>query len=306
MYGVPGKGVKVHNTIPQTVAVRLPASTPTADAVLTGLSVSLPATAKRIFTLLFDTALHALGSQGHTLLPVQFVIHQPMEVVASALGLSKVTVYKYLDLLHLHGLVQYKGHTGNWYGLSRKTGTLFAVSLKPGHTARLRWDDLRHKHRDLQADTQSGSRTAWRFLKSEQSHPNRKERAKNALKAWAVKPGTTENVVKNDCSRGLADTVYTLETLLTTHSSKRAEMIDRYAHALARGFLDSTNINFWRKLLWDTLKRDMEGLDTLYQLQCALTRLRADVAEVECLRSGGALLVHRLKACGLWDTLKYA
>lgn len=296
----------MYSHIPVQPSVTITHTAPTADTVLTALNVLLPSTAVKVYRLLFDTALHALSASGHTIAPNQMVIHQPVEVMASALDLSKVTVYKYLALLRQHGLVYSKGHTGNWFGLSRKTGTLFAVSLKPGHTARLRFDDLRFKHRDLQADTQSGSRTAWRFLKNEQSRPNRKERAVNALKAWAVKPGNTENIVKNDCSRGLADTVYTLETLLTTHKSRRAELIDRYAHALARGFLDSTNINFWRKLLWDTLKRDMEGLDTMYQLQCALTRLRADVAEVDCLRSGGALLVHRLKACGLWDTLKYA
>jgi DNA-binding transcriptional ArsR family regulator len=289
-----------------SVTVTVTHSAPTPESVLSVLGVSLPSTAMKLYLLLHETALHALGSQGHTQTPNQFVIHQPVEVMAVALAVSRVTLYKHLKTLRQLGLIDSRGHTGSWFGLSRKTGTLFAVSLKPGHRARIRWDDLRYKHRDLQADTQSGTRTAWAFLKTEQSRPNRKERAKQALKAWSVKPGHTDNVVKHDCKGTLADTVYTLETLLTTHSSKRAEMVDRYAHALSHGFIDSTNLNFWRKLLWDTLKRDGEGLDTLYQLQCALTRLRADVAEVECLRSGGALLVSRLKACGLWDTLKYA
>lgn len=294
------------HTIPVNPSVTVTHSTPTADAVLTGLDVSLPSTAVKLYRLLFETTLHALGRHGHTLAPNQHVIHQPGEVLAAALDVSRVTLYKHLGILKRYGLVDSRGHTGNWFGLSRKTGTLFAVSLKPGHTARLRFEDLRHKHRDLEADTQSGTRTAYYFLQGLQSLPKRKERAVDALKHWAVKPGHTENIVTSDCKDGLADTVYTLETLLTTHKSRRAEMVDSYAHALARGFLDASNINFWRKLLWDTLKRDSEGLDTLYQLQCALTRLRADVAEVECLRSGGALLVHRLKACGLWDTLRYA
>ncbi len=225
--------------------------------------------------------------------------------MAAALGLSKVTVYKHLKTLRQLGLIDSRGHTGSWFGLSRKTGTLFAVSLKPGHRARVRFDDLRHKHRDLQADTM-GTRTAWAFLKTEQSHPKSKEACRTALKAWAVTPGTTSTTRLSDRKPGLADTVYALETLTSTHKSRRGELIDRYALALARGFLDSSNLNFWRKLLWDTLKRDGEGLDTIYRLQCALTRLRADVDEWKDLKKPGALLVHRLKQCGLWDTLKYA
>ncbi len=159
------------HTIPQTVAVRLPACTITADAVLAGIEGQLPPNAKRLFTLLFETALHALSSQGHTLMPNQQVIHQPVEVMAAALDLSKVTVYKHLVILKQYGLVDSRGHTASWFGLSRKTGTLFSVSLKPGHRARLRFDDLKFKHRDLEAATQSGTRTAYRFPQGLQPLP---------------------------------------------------------------------------------------------------------------------------------------
>jgi hypothetical protein len=149
------------------------------------------------------------------------------------------------------------------------------------------------------------TRTAWKFLEGLQSRPKPEMACRTALKEWAVTPGTTSTTRKSDCKGGLADTVYTLETLLTTHKSTRNELLNRYALALARGFNDSSSLNFWRKLLWDCLKRDWEGMDTIYQLQCALTRLRADVDEWKDLEKPGALLVHRLKACGLWDTLKY-
>ncbi len=289
----------------QSVTVTVTHSAPTPESILTALDVSLPSTAMKLYLLLHETALHALGASGHTITPSQFVIHQPVEVMAVALAVSRVTLYKHLKTLRQLGLIDSRGHTGSWFGLSRKTGTLFAVSLKPGHRARVRFDDLRHKHRDLQADTM-GTRTAWAFLKTEQSRPNRKERAREALKAWAVVPGTTSTTRLPDRKPGLADTVYSLETLTSTHKSRRSELLDRYALALARGFLDSSNLNFWRKLLWDCLKRDWEGQDTMYQLQCALTRLRADVDEWKDLKKPGALLVSRLKACGLWDTLKYA
>lgn len=295
------------HTIPvPTVRIQKPTATP--ESVLAPIQGQLHPTARKVFTQIFETALRALSASGHTVTPNQHVIHQPVEILAAALGMSRVTLYTHLKTLKRLGVLDFRGHTGTWYGLSRKTGTLFAVSLTPAAApARLRWFDLKHKHRDLQADTQSGTRTAWAFLKTVQSRPDRAERCKNALGAWAVKPGHTSNVVKSsDCQGDLHSIVYSLETLSSTHKNKRAEMINRYALALSTGFLDSTNLNFWRKLLWDALRRDWEGLDTLYQLQSALTRLMADVQEVECLRSGGALLVSRLKACGLWNTLKYA
>lgn len=302
-----GKGVQgmtAHIPVP-SVTIRNPSLT--AESVLAGISTPLPTTAKRIFTLLFETALHALGSQGHTLMPAQHVIHQPVEVMAVAVGVSRVTLYKHLKMLSQLGLIATRAHKGNWYGLTRATGTLFAVSLKAGHTARLRWHDMRHKHRDLQADTMA-NKSAWKFLQGLplQSLSKTQTACSTALKAWALCPGNTSTTRLSDCKGGLADIVYSLETLSSTHKSKRHELIDRYALALARGFRDSSSLNFWRKLLWDCLKRDWEGMDTLYQLQCALTRLRADVDEWKELKRPGGLLVHRLKECGLWDTLKYA
>lgn len=288
--------------------VRLSAPTPTANAVLDGITTHLPTTARAIFTLLFDTALSTLQAQGHSQGVSQVVIHQPVEVMCKALSISRVTFYRHLKLLKASGLVDARGHTANWYGLARKTGTVFAVSFRPGHSARLRWFDLKHQWRNLMADTQAGNRTAWKFLEGLplQSQPKMEMMCRTALEAWAVTPGNTSTTRLSDCKSSLTDTIYSLDLLSSTHKSRRSELIDSYAQALAQGFLDHTNINFWRKLLWDALKRDWEGQGTLYQLQNALTRLMADVEEWGDLRKPGALLVHRLKDCGLWGTLGYA
>ncbi len=295
----------MYKHIPQTVSVRLQTVTPTAQSVLDGVTTRLPTTARAIFTLLFDTALSTLQAQGHSQGVSQVVIHQPVEVMCKALSISRVTFYRHLKLLKACGLVDARGHTADWYGLARKTGTLFAVSFRPGHSARLRWFDLKHQWRNLMADTQTGNRTAWAFLEGLQSLPKVEMTCRTALKAWAVTPGNTSTTRLSDCKSSLTDTIYSLDLLSSTHKSRRSELIDSYAQALAQGFLDHTNINFWRKLLWDALKRDWEGQGTLYQLQTALTRLTADVEEWRDLKKPGALLVHRLKDCGLWETLKY-
>lgn len=289
--------------IAKTVAVQLHTPTPTANTVLDGVEVQLPRTARAIFTLLFDTAHSTIQAQGQSQSVSQSVLHQPVEVMCRALGVSRVTFYKHLRTLKQLGLVDSRPHIGNWYGLARATGTLFAVSLKPGHSARLRWFDLKHQWRNLQADTESGTRTAWAFLKTVQSGPAAKDAANTALKAWALKPGTTSTPVMNDCKAATADYVYSLDLLSDTHPRRRAESVDRYARALAAGYGDHTNLNFWRWLLWRSIEAEHRGLDALYQLQNALTRLKVDIDEWKGLKAPGALLVHRLKQCGLWDSL---
>lgn len=206
---------------------------------------------------------------------------------------------------HSLGLVASRGHVSSYGGLARKDGTLFAVTLKPGHRARLRYDDLRHKWRDLASDIASGTRTAWHFLQGLNSHsqPGKARVELHNLKAWAVRPGTTEPPLRIDCKATVEEYVYSLDLLSTTHPRRRAEQVDRYAQALAAGYGDSTNLNFWRWVLWRAIEGDHRGEGTLYQLQNALTRLKADVAEWEGLKRPGALLVKRLRECGLWDAL---
>jgi hypothetical protein len=299
-----GRAYKVLHTIPQTVAVRLTTPTLTADTVLDGVTTRLPITARAIFTLLFDTAYSTIQAQGQSQSVSQVVIHQPAEIICRALAISRVTFYKHLRTLKTCGLVDARGHTANWYGLARKTGTLFAVSFRPSHSARLRWFDLKHQWRNLQADTESGTRTAWKFLQGLQSPHSDKTACSTALKAWAVKPGTTSKPVTNDCKPVAADYVYALDLLPDTHPRRRAESVDRYAKALAAGYGDQTNLNFWRWLLWRSIEADQMGQNTLYQLQNALTRLRADIDEWNGLKSPGGLLVHRLKEAGVWDALR--
>ncbi len=292
--------------------VKVLVTNPTAQSVLAGLQEPLGPTAAKLYTLLFDVALGASQSQGHPVLPSQQVIHQPVEIVAAALGLSKVTVYKHFKTLTHLGLIHARSHFGNWYGLTRSTGTLLAISLTRGHRARLRWDDLKHAHRDLQADTSSPEpRTAWAFLKTEQSLPKSQERCKaavEALKVWSRKPGNTKNPVKdmtvNPENSDVRTVIYSLSELSSTHKTKQAALLDSFARALARGFLDSENLDFWRKLLWDALRKDFEGVGTLHKLSNALLRLLSDRDEDAPWEKFGAVLVARLKSSGVWDEIR--
>lgn len=294
------------HTIPETVAVRLPTPTLTPHDVLEALPRPLQRQAEALYRVLHELAVHVLAVKGHERLPSQVTFHQSGELLAAHLGISRVTMYKHLATLHSLGLVASRGHVSSYGGLARKDGTLFAVTVKPGHRARLRYDDLRHKWRDLGADIASGTRTAWHFLQrgvNSHSQPGKERVGLHNLKAWALKPGMTESPLKNDCKGEVEEYVYSLNLLSETHPRRRAEQVDRYAQALAAGYGDSSNLNFWRWVLWRAIEGDQRGEGTLYQLQNALTRLRADVAEWEGLKRPGALLVKRLRECGLWDAL---
>jgi hypothetical protein len=124
------------------------------------------------------------------------------------------------------------------------------------------------------------------------------------LVSWALTPGVFDKKpVSRDCKGGVTEYVFSLERLSSTHPKDRTALVDSYAHALAQGFLDGNNINFWRKLLWQAIKCDHKGTGILQKLSSTLTRLMVDVEEWQGLRSPGALLVARLKQAGLWDEL---
>jgi len=246
-----------------------------------------------------------LQARGHSLQVSQVVLHQPVELLALHLGISRPTFYKHLVPLQELGLIHSRSHVSSYGGLARRDGTLFAVSLKAGHRARIRYDDLKHRWRDLSADIASGTRTAWSFLQGLQSKKPKDRVVKlENLEAWAVKPGYTDKKPdKSDCKAGLQEYVYSLELLADTHSKRRAESVDQYAQALAAGYGDHSNINFWRWVLWRSLEAETRGESALWQLQNALTRLAVDIQEWAGLKKPGALLVRRLRECGLWDSL---
>lgn len=302
-----GKGVQVGTHTPPVLTVRLPLSAPSVDAVLQGLEIPLHPTAQRVYRTLHSIAVLTAQAKAQALTVSQVVIHQPVELLALHLGMSRVTFYKHLVSLRKAELVASRGHVSSYGGLARKDGTLFAVALKPGHRARLRYEDLKHPWRDLAGDIASGTRTAWAILQGLQSKsPRERVVTQSQLVAWAVNPGKIEqNPAMSDCKAPLSETVYSLPLLAETHPKERAALVDSCARALAYGFLDAHNLNFWRKLLWESLHREYEGLDTLRKLANALTRLSADIEEWKGLRSPGALLVFRLRESGLWDMLRH-
>lgn len=103
-------------------------------------------------------------------LPSQIVLHLSGEMVAEVLGVSENTVREWTSQLAADGFLEARPHyttAKNWAGedVTMMDGTLYAVRLKPGRNARLRYSDMKRQYRDLDADRKAG-RTAYNAIQS--------------------------------------------------------------------------------------------------------------------------------------------
>jgi hypothetical protein len=269
--------------------------------------------------------------------PRQVVMHLCAELLAKSLGICDNTLREWTAQLTAVGFVYARQHFTSMTGkdgqrMTAVDGTLYAVSLAPGHTARLKYRDYKRQYRDLDADKAAG-RTAHNAI------ANAERRFKEAqilecvvddenfiegspdpvgqmqaelleqLRRWAVIPGnvTTQNPLKHDPAindaaeaerllNGVQDVVFLLPTLLEAHKSKRAALVGMMGAALARDLKDSHSRLYYCKVIWQAWQAEIEGRDGLQALAAELQRLEVDRREWKGLRRPAALLAARLRA----------
>jgi hypothetical protein len=109
----------------------------------------------------------------------QVSYHLPNDLLAAYIGVDRVTVWRWMELLKAAGLADTRRHR-SWAVINGTpgfytTGNVWLVRLKPG---RVKWDyaDLAHPWRHLDEDREDG-RTAYRVL-----WPQRKGKGKNRKK----------------------------------------------------------------------------------------------------------------------------
>jgi len=228
----------------------------------------------------------------------------PAESICAHLGISRGSFYRSLKELLALGLVDARGHKTTINGWAvRCDGTLWSVKLLPhkGSRARLRYEDLKAKYRDLEADIETG-KTVW--MQMRQSTTDRTDLVTfECLLAWALPPAHARNPVTLTVA---SDERLSLEILLDVPfipKRGRREGVDRAARALAQGLNDDASINFYRYLVWQLVRLHQQGRDYLLAVYQMVIRARADLTE-GFARKPGALFVSRLKACALWDELR--
>lgn len=137
-------------------------------------SADCPATARRIFRVLFWLGLESVRARGVPVRPDVAVFHLPLELLAAHIERDRVTIWRNLRPLIASGVLAAVDHFGTLRGQTAVTGKLWAVSLCPervlsGHAApvKVTMGDLRYSWRDLDRDARQG-RTVYALTRSEE------------------------------------------------------------------------------------------------------------------------------------------
>jgi hypothetical protein len=296
----------------QRVTVRLPQSGPRVAELetLADLEALKPRRGKGAGTegqagllkLLHGLAVHVLHQRGHKFTPDQVTYHTSQELIAAALGVDEATVWRWTQHLKDLGVIDSRPHYTQSNGQTRVSGTLYAVSMKAGYRAKLKYADLSHKWRNLDADRAAGN-TAWSALKNMQGSDPKAKRSSCVyiLKLWAVTPGQTKNPLSidpcNNTPEGpttVRDVIYSLSLVAEADESKRAALVGLLASGLAHALNDQHSRLYWCKVIWEAYRATLEGRGGLQTLAAQLNRLEVDRREWTELRRPAALLTSRL------------
>lgn len=188
----------------------------------------------------------------------QVALHSVGEVIRHQLRLSQGSYYRYMGDLYALGLIDYRGHiSGRTVGgvkVASADGTLIAVSLAPGHKARLGPDDY-GGHRDLDSDIKAG-KTAWNYLRElERSLPASTDWNLKPLMIWALALG---NLREPPLEVTLSVPELVLELIMDVPKASRntcREAVERAAHAICNALGDQHSHRFWCKIQWQLLRR---------------------------------------------------
>ncbi len=253
---------------------------------------------RRLLEALHSLGVYVVATRGYGCCPNQVTYHLSQELLALSLGCTTRSIQKWQAELERLGLLDTRAHYGGSRDAARVDGLLIAVSLKPGHRARLHHDDLAHQWRDLEADRQSG-KTAWAALKylRSQSTTALETKTNQVLKSWAVTSSFSKPRYFSDYERAettVLDVVYTLPLLADSPPREHPALVGRLAAALSHGLNDHHSTAWYASLIWQALEAEQNGLSALQPLASLLARLWADCQEWPELRRPGALLAARL------------
>jgi hypothetical protein len=277
----------------------------TAAAVIAErLPETLSPTAKTLYQVLVAASVETAKGKGYSPNITHMTLHAPLEQVARAIGLSRVTVWRYLPELKALGLVDWRTHKGTCRGVTRNTGTVWQVRLTPtcGRGAKLSYQDLKHKWRPNFDSEVRAKRTSFSALKHTET-ANTNTFNLDKILVWTLNQ-TYKTPVKASSSVCKGSRKPELENVLdVTHAPKneRNAAVRLGAEALASALNDKQSTNFYQKLLWSLLRhRELTGQDYSYSVYLAAQRARTDASEGFAKRAG-ALFHSRLKKAGWFE-----
>jgi DNA-binding Lrp family transcriptional regulator len=267
------------------------------------LSKTLPAQAKRVYQALLIPALENARERSYVN-PSRVTFHCPAEIISMALGISRMTLWRAVQVLKDAGLIDNRAVKGNCRGRVRNTGSVWQIRLTPNHGSRckLSYEELKHSWRPNFNDEIRRGRSSYRALVTYKRIS--KELDIDLLRRWSVDSFKNSNPVDNSVCNTPKKAV--LETLLDVSSARPGRdtvaRVDLAAQALATALADKRSVNFYRLIVWNALKASQRGLDLFPMLYQVAIRARVDVQE-NWSRKGGAVFTSRLKQTEFWDEL---
>ncbi len=186
----------------------------------------------------------------------QVSYHLPNDLLAAYIGVDRITVWRWMELLKAAGLADSRRHR-SWAVINGTpgfytTGNVWLVRLKPG---RVKWDyaDLAHPWRHLDEDREHG-RTAYRVL-----WPKRKGKGKNRKKPirpslellvrWTlgIREAPPPEVLPT--KRDPTD-IAELFALTDLDPQERPDAIQALAERMAHNLGDPHSVKFYMRVLW--------------------------------------------------------
>jgi hypothetical protein len=261
----------------------------------------LSSAALTLFRALHTVAVEALELRGYSPGTSEISLFCPVEAVALALGCHRATVYRALPELRAAGLVDVRGHFCTHRNRTRADGSVWAVRLRPvgGRRARVGYGDLKRSYRNLCGDVEAG-RTVWAAMRQSKDNPTNEGINLNHIRRWALPP-TDKTPVTSDCRTTARRSLEAVLDVQHVEKPERSAAVSLAAEALAAALRDRGGVMFYRRLLWQLLRRSDAGRgDHFHAVYLAAVRASVDAAE-GFARCPGALLVSRLKGAPWWD-----
>lgn len=262
----------------------------------------LSSTALKLFRALHTVAVEAAEAREYHPGVSEVSFFAPVEAVALALGIHRATVYRALPELRSAGLVAHRAHFCTHRGRTRSDGSVWAVRLRPvgGRAARVGYGDLKRSYRNLSGDVEAG-RTVWAMRQSK--NPAKGQVDLELIRRWALPPQNLEKPVTSDCRTSARRDLEAVLDVQHAGREARSAAVDLAAQALAAALSDRGGLNWYRRLLWQLIRRaDAGGGDHFYAVYLAAQRAQVDRAE-GFARRAGALFVSRLKRASWYEAV---
>jgi hypothetical protein len=186
----------------------------------------------------------------------QVAFHLPNDLLAAHIGVDRITVWRWMELLKQAGLADAREHRA-WAVIKGipgfyTTGNVWLVRLKPG---RVKWEyaDLAHPWRDLEEDRKHG-RTAYRVLwpQGKGKGENRKKPLRPSLELlvrWTlgIREAPPPEVL---LTRRDPTDIAELFALTDLDPQERPDAIQALAERMAHNLGDLHSVKFYMRVLW--------------------------------------------------------